>query len=80
MPKFLVRVYLKHFSATNRNKQSKVLEYHKKAKNALSGRRSYNYKIADIMTLLRQEKTENKNISLNNRKVMAQILRNEGTK
>lgn len=32
VPKFLVRMYMKHFTTHNKNKKSKIIEFHKKTK------------------------------------------------
>ena len=60
VPKFLVRVYLKYFSAYNTDKKNKkYYETHKKARKEIKKTSNNNFKISHILRLLQDEESPN---------------------
>jgi hypothetical protein len=75
VPKFLVRVFIKHFSAyVKRFNSEALLKHHKKIKKEIAARPSNNYTIADVLKLFGNSNGLPEELAALNQRIMAQII------
>lgn len=75
VPKFLVRIFMKHFTQFNPQKSNrKLIESNKKAKKEMSKVESNNFKISHILRLLSDSDEPCSQLSKAKRQIMSSIL------